>query len=319
MDFAPSVYEHAAKIIDKTPWEVSRDAELLFQSHREAYLKYQHKPITVGIDIYNLEAEAYGAVVEKPDDTGVPSIQNHICSSVSDILALPDLDIVTSRISMIIEVGERLKKEFPQADVRIPVSGPVSITGTLVGMENLLIESAFNPESIKEAFEFLCKGQLNFCKAVADAGLDVTFFESAAAPPLFSPAQFKDMIAPVLTQLMQNIFKITQKPVALIIGGNTEPILESIIATGSKYVICPSETDQKAFMEKIWDCSDIMVRINMDPKIVAFGTWDEIKQEIDRVLQIVKGRDMVCLGSGVLPYETPVDNVLKIIEYMSTL
>jgi hypothetical protein len=31
------------------------------ESHRCAYLDYHHQVIAVGIDIYNLEAEAYGA------------------------------------------------------------------------------------------------------------------------------------------------------------------------------------------------------------------------------------------------------------------
>jgi hypothetical protein len=70
MDFSPSVYEHAAFLIGRTPWEVSRDADLLFQAHAEAFRCYRHAPVVVGIDIYNLEAEAYGGVIERPRGTG---------------------------------------------------------------------------------------------------------------------------------------------------------------------------------------------------------------------------------------------------------
>ena len=49
MNFSPVVYEHAAKLINKTPWEVSRNGELLFQAHYEAYQTYHHVPIVVGI------------------------------------------------------------------------------------------------------------------------------------------------------------------------------------------------------------------------------------------------------------------------------
>ncbi len=56
MDFSPSVYEHAAFLIGRTPWEVSRDADLLFEAHAEAFRRYGHAPVVVGIDIYNLEA-----------------------------------------------------------------------------------------------------------------------------------------------------------------------------------------------------------------------------------------------------------------------
>ena len=64
MDISPSVYEHAAFLIGRTPWEVSRDGELIFQAHAEAYRRYRQTPIMPGIDIYNLEPETYGAVIE---------------------------------------------------------------------------------------------------------------------------------------------------------------------------------------------------------------------------------------------------------------
>ena len=36
--FTPVVYEHAARFVGRTPSEVSRDAELLFEGHRREYL-----------------------------------------------------------------------------------------------------------------------------------------------------------------------------------------------------------------------------------------------------------------------------------------
>ncbi len=34
--FTPVVYEHAARFVGRTPGEVSRDAELMFEGHRRA-------------------------------------------------------------------------------------------------------------------------------------------------------------------------------------------------------------------------------------------------------------------------------------------
>jgi len=61
MPFSAAVYENAARFTGRTPWEVSRDPDLLHAGHRAAWLEYGHTPVVVGIDIYNLEAEAYGA------------------------------------------------------------------------------------------------------------------------------------------------------------------------------------------------------------------------------------------------------------------
>ena len=79
IDFCPSVYEHAARLIDKSPWQVSRDPDLLAQGHVRAFETYQHSPVVLGIDIYNLEAEAYGAVVKQPVGNGIPAIGGAAC------------------------------------------------------------------------------------------------------------------------------------------------------------------------------------------------------------------------------------------------
>ena len=83
MQFAPSVYEHAARLIGRTPWEVSRDARLLYEGHAEAFRRYRHAPVVVGVDIYNLEAEAYGAAVARPEGTGIPAVSEHPFQSVA--------------------------------------------------------------------------------------------------------------------------------------------------------------------------------------------------------------------------------------------
>jgi len=68
MELSPSIYEHAAAVISRTPWETSRDEELLFAAHAAAYRLYRHTPIMPGIDIYNLEADrVIGLVKGRPN------------------------------------------------------------------------------------------------------------------------------------------------------------------------------------------------------------------------------------------------------------
>ena len=87
--FTPVVYEHAARFVGRTPWEVSRDAELLFEGHRRAYLEYHQQVIAVGIDIYNVEAEAYGARVEPCQDSAIPAIHQPLWTSLDEGIAVP--------------------------------------------------------------------------------------------------------------------------------------------------------------------------------------------------------------------------------------
>jgi uroporphyrinogen decarboxylase len=317
MKFSPSIYEHAAKLINKTPWQVSRDSELLFQAHAEAFRLYHHSPVVAGIDIYNLEAEACGATIDPPEGNGIPAITRHICSSAKEVMGLPLFDPKSDgRIPMVIETGRRLAEALPGANVRIPVSGPFSITSNLVGFETLLVEILTDPDIVLEALQHIVVGQVKFCKEIVNNGLDISFFESSATPPLISPQMFKDVVLPSLKSLMEQASGIVGHPVPCIIGGDTRPILESIMETGTRYVICPSETDQKKFMEKMKPYPDVMVRININPNTLAAGDLKVIYQEVDRVIELAKGREKVCIGTGVLPFEAEPEVVLKTKDYI---
>jgi uroporphyrinogen decarboxylase len=218
---------------------------------------------------------------------------------------------------MVIAVGRRLAEELPAADVRIPVSGPFSIASSLLGVEALLCEVAMRPEETCRALVRLAQNQSLFCRAVRDAGLDIAFFESAAAPPLLSPSLFRDVELPALRTAIEEAAGIVGHPVPCIIGGDTTPILDAILETGTGYVICPAETDQAEFMRRISDRTEVRVRINTRPEVVASGTWPQIRAEVDRVLALGAGRPNACLGTGALPYETPPGNVLRMKDYIA--
>jgi uroporphyrinogen decarboxylase len=315
MEFSPSVYEHAAFLIGRTPWEVSRDADLLFGAHAEAFRRYGHTPIVVGIDIYNLEAEAYGGVIARAHGSGIPAIGQPVCSSVGVLAELPPLDPTRAgRIPMVIEVAARLARRFPEADVRVPLSGPFSIAANLVGFQRLLCDVVTEPAAAAAALEHLVEGQVAFCEAVCchpgGTRLDVAFFESAAAPPLLSPELFRTVELPALRGIIHRTSQVVGRPVPCVIGGNTAPILEAILETGSGMVVCPIETDQEAFMKKIWDRTEVRVRVNTSAQVMVYGTRAELRGEFERIVRLTAGRENVCLGTGALPYETPPENVL---------
>jgi uroporphyrinogen decarboxylase len=316
MQFSPSVYEHCALLIRRTPWEVSRDATLLFDAQAAAYRLYEHRPVVVGVDIYNLEAEAYGATVPKPDGAGIPAIFSHPLGSLRDLAALRPFDPAAGRPGMVIEVSRRLKATFPDADIRIPVSGPFSIAANLIGFENLLVGCLTEPVLARKALANVAQGQVPFVRAIAAAGVDVAFFESAATPPLLAPAQFRDLEVPAVRPLLDQFAEIMGHPVAFVIGGNTVPILDFILGMGCGYVCCPVESVQETFMAKMAAHPEVMVRVNMDHRIVAGGTWDENRREADRVVALARTVRRACIGTGALPYETPPENVLRLKEYV---
>ncbi|MCX7868283.1 MAG: hypothetical protein N2438_14375, partial [Limisphaera sp.] len=76
--------------------------------------------------------------------------------------------------------------------------------------------------------------------------------------------------------------------------------------------------DQKNFVKKVWEKKpNVKVRVNMRSDIVVSSCNEKIYEEIDRILELTRGYTNCILGTGALPYETPVENVRLIREYVS--
>jgi uroporphyrinogen decarboxylase len=310
MEFAPVVYEHAAKFIGRRPWDVSRSADLLVDAHAAAYGVYRHAPVVAGIDVYNVEAEAYGAIVEDSGGNEVPSVKGQLCQRAADILRLEWPDAAErGRFPIVMEAAGRLKEKCPGAEVRIPLSGPFSIACALVGFHGMLIEVLTNPETVAAALRHLAAGQVELCRTLASRGFHVMFFESSGSPPLISPESFKSVIFPALRDMVGGVKGLMNESSPLILGGDTTSILEDLLETGTGYVICPAETDREAFMEIMRKHPSVVVRMNTPARLFASDDRDALRAELEHCAQLAGGRPATVLGSGVLPYDADPEMV----------
>lgn len=101
-------------------------------------------------------------------------------------------------------------------------------------------------------------------------------------------------------------------------GGNTYPILADLLATGTTYLACNVETDQRAFVESLFQTHPhVRLRVNLDPAVVASPEPERIYRGVDRVLEIIGDRSNCLIGTGALPFETPSGNVRLIRDYLA--
>ena len=312
MEYTPVIFEHAASFIGKRPWEVSRDADLLFEAHAAAYRVYGHAPIVVGIDVYNVEAEAYGARVEDPGGYEVPTVARTLCGSPAEIVQLKSYDAAaTGRFPLILQAARRLRGEFPRAEIRIPLSGPFSIACGLVGFQDLLMAMMEDPDIVVEALMRLAEDQVRLCRRIADEGFRAIIFESSASPPLVSPALFERVVFPSLRFLVGESSPLTGEPPPLILGGDTARILPLLVATGTSYLICPAETNTRQFMDEAARHPSLSVRINVRPGLFAPGPEAPLLEALQAAVAAAGERPRTSVGTGVLPYDAVPGRVLK--------
>ena len=62
-----------------------------------------------------------------------------------------------------------------------------------------------------------------------------------------------------------------------------------MLATGSNYLVCPFETDQEAFMQKVWDRTDVRIRANSDVELISRGTWEQIRADAKLMIETLGG------------------------------
>ncbi|MBI5833701.1 MAG: hypothetical protein HZB16_15480 [Armatimonadetes bacterium] len=317
--FTPVVYEHAARFVGRSPWEVSRDADLLFEAHRAAYEEYHQQVVCVGIDIYNLEAEAYGARVQAGSPNAIPAIHEPLLERLEDGLELAPFDPARDgRLALVIDTARRLRDALSGADVRVPVAGPFSVAFNLLGINQLCLDAALRPAATARLLMHLADNQAVLCRAVAAAGLDIAFFESAAAPPLMSPAQFRAVELPALDHMLHLAAQALGHAVPCIMGGNTWPIVDDLLSTGTNYLVCNAETDQAAFVARVASRRpEVRVRVNLDPAVLVSDDHARLTAEVERVLAVCAGRATCVIGTGALPLETPPANVHAIADYLA--
>jgi uroporphyrinogen decarboxylase len=320
MEFTPVVYEHAAKFIGRRPWDVSRSADLLVEAHAAAYAVYRHTPVVAGIDVYNVEAEAYGAVVGASQGNEVPSVTGQLCQHAADLCGLAWPDAASSgRFPLVMEAAARLKEACPGAEVRIPLSGPFSIACALVGFQGILTEVLFSPDTVAAALRHLAAGQVEVCRAFASRGFRVMFFDSAGCPPIITADSFKSVVLPSLCEMMAGVRSLMNETPPLILGGNTAGILENLLTTGTEYVICPAETDRVVFMEIMKKYPSVTVRMNTPARLFASNDREALRADLECMAKIAGGRPGTVLGSGVLPYDADPSMVRFAQEFAATL
>jgi uroporphyrinogen decarboxylase len=312
--FVPAVYEHKAALIGVTPSAMSRNAELLEHALSRELDLYEPDALTVGCDVYNVEAEAAGARVRFYETNDVPSIEGRPLRPGQDVRALPLPDPERcGRMPVFLEAGRRIQaRHGADVLVRGALSAPFSMACELVGDEPLLTALLDEPEWAASLLDFCSVAVEAYGKAFVDRGMGVILFDSHAAPPLVSPSLYRDIILPPTARTIAYFRDNLAVPlVPYIIGGDTASLLGAILATGTNNVLCDFKADLPAFVERLMG-APVFLRANLDPRLLETAEPAAITAAARRVLEIGARQPRFLLGTGILPYDLPPEKVLAV-------
>ncbi len=301
----PAVYEHKAALIGRAVGEVACSAELLREALLAEHEAYQADFLTVGVDVYNVEAEACGAELAIIGPKACPEIARPPLD-LADMPKQLDLPPVpqAGRFEVLLQAGLRVAERLGDTcSVRVAASGPASIAAKLVGLEELITAIALGQEGACRILAFAAALAKEWARCLRGAGLDVIVFDSLAAPPVIIPPLYQEVIGPLHKEIMSLLEDSGQSDRPLIIGGDTTAILSHIAASGTTTVICDFPASAQAFAKALPAGAPLKVRRNVDPQVFS-GTHAQLLQAARQLRSDLELFARPIAGTGILPYDS---------------
>lgn len=317
LPWQPAAYEHKATLIGRSPLEVSRSPDLMVEAVLREFETYAADYVTVGLDVYNVEAEALGAKVVVPEANACPDLAGPLFNleDIPEHPALPDIPIA-GRFALFLEAGLRVRKELEgRTRVRVAASGPVTLAVKLTNLEDVILSLCMEDGHAERLLAFtteLCEAWVACLRAHE---LDAIVFDSMAAPPMLSPALYDHFVLPLHQRIMNRLMESGQQERELVIGGNTTPLAASLARTGATILLCDYAADADAFSTALGDDqATVVIRRNIAPSSLLLPDINPVLDAFARDLARFR-RPMA--GTGILPYDFPPDNLLRFRDRLS--
>jgi len=315
----PAIYEHKAALIGKGVCEVARSAELLAEAVAAEFRAYRADLITIGVDVYNIEAEACGCEVISTGRKTCPEISRPLF----DLEHLPrelDLPAVpgSGRFRLLLNAGRTVADKLAgRCSVRVAAGGPMSIAAKLVGLEQLITGLAMREDSAPAILEFATCLAERWCRCLGDSGLAASVFDSVAAPPLVSPAMYAQTVLPLHRRIMSVLESAGQTHRPLIIGGDTTAITADLAGSGATVILCDFPADARAFSAALPSDRPLWVRRNVDPRI-GVSTDVSVAAVAGKLKRDLNLFARPIAGTGILPYDTDPERIVELRELLGS-
>ncbi len=317
--FLPAIYEHKGWFVGETPSRVARDPHVLITAVLAEYERVQPDALTVGVDVYNIEAEAIGChvIFYDGDDTSIPAIgsEGAVFQGSEDVtsLRMPD-PRRDGRMPMNIEVARNIEKVLgKEIPIRGAVSGPFSLAAHLVGPERFFLLTVMQPDLVKDLLHFSSEVIKQYGKAFIEVGCGVVMFDSHASPDLLPPEMYRDLVLPPTRTIIEYFHQLGLAHVPLIIGGNTTKFLDAYIETGANNILCDTKSNPTEFLKKCSTARRAFRRNVGSSDFLEVGSAEVYNRTLKN-LEDSNGYPGFILGSAIVPYGTPLSHLTAMRE-----
>jgi MtaA/CmuA family methyltransferase len=263
-------------------------------------------------------AQACGCEVEYLDKSS-PVVVSPVLKSLDDLdqLQIPD-PYKAHPLSTLLKGTQIVAREIGKQAFIIGRAdqGPFALAGLLLGMEEFLLQIAFNekPEQIHRLLEFCLETTYRFAVAQIEQGAQMTSFgESLAGPDVCSPKAYMEYEWGYAKQLVDRL-KSHEILLAYHICGNATRIVPKMVETGAAVLELDYKVDLVKAKQAIQGRSTFLGPIEPSG-VMALGTPELVTEKCKEAIEILAPGGGFILGPGcALPASTPPENVHAMLE-----
>ena len=147
---------------------------------------------------HTVEAETFGAKVRYGDRKNGPRVVDYACSTLDDLLTLPDMDFTQGRIAQVLAACRELHRRGET--VILEITGPFTLLGGLIDPALLFRFLRKEPEKMEQVFAHLHRNLLAYMQAAQESGVSIISYAD--------PTGGVNIIGPKLAEQMVRSFTL---------------------------------------------------------------------------------------------------------------
>lgn len=290
--------------------DAATNSSLMAEALYQGYRRFGYDGVYAGWEAsFNIMAEAMGCRLRTLSDD-ISTIAEGIVKEAEDIdrLKPPDPE-KDGRLPIYLRVVDLLKDKLgEEAPIFSYIPGPLTLSGLLYEMDNLMLDMIANPEMIHRLNEVTVEASKRFADAKIRHGVDIVVLaDPTASTSLISPEMFKNFAMPYIKEVMETIREAGAIP-SLHICGKTSPILELMVETGAKILEVDNIVDLRDAKEKVGRRVCLMGNVNTT--LLLTGDPSRVEAEAKACIEAAAMEGGFILSSGCeVPLRAPLENV----------
>jgi [methyl-Co(III) methanol-specific corrinoid protein]:coenzyme M methyltransferase len=229
-----------------------------------------------------IEAEALGSDINFGSLTCEPKIVREPFASVDMVAFLPKASILkNNRAAAVIDAASALSKKYPDIPVIGSITGPISLTASLVDPITFLKELHKNGEMSHKVIDYVTDQIIDYAKLIAENGATViAIADPTATGEILGPKLFAEFAVPAINRIVQAIHDMGV-PVIVHICGDVTMVKKQLAELQGRAISVDAMVNLHKLKEEY---PSLTTMGNLSTYMLEFGDADKIYAAAKRLL-----------------------------------